>query len=74
LSAASKPEPAWAFSHAFTTVDPDNTLCPNDMSVKEAKSLPGIHKLLMAPLSGLGNDGSMIDQREFDASVLDLSK
>jgi len=47
---------------------------PDDMSVKEAKSLAGIHSLLTAALAGVNNDSDVIDQEEFDTSVANLSK
>jgi hypothetical protein len=74
VSAASKPEAPRAFSYPFTKVDSEVIPLPDDMSAKEAKSLAGIHRLLMAPLAGIGDDGCVIDQVEFDASVHDLTK
>jgi hypothetical protein len=74
VSAASKPEAARAFSHRFTKVDPQELPLPDDMSVKEAKSLAGIHSLLTAALAGVNNDSDVIDQEEFDTSVANLSK
>jgi hypothetical protein len=73
-SAASKPETVRAFSHRFTHIDPAELPLPDNMTTKEAKSLAGIHKLLMAPLAGIGDDGQVIDQSAFDNSVDDLSK
>ena len=72
-SAASKPETAQAFSHRFTLVDPEDLPLPNDMSEKEAKSLCAIHRLLTAPLAGVDNDGTVIDQGAFDAGIATLS-
>ena len=73
-SAVSKPETVQAFSHRFTHVDPGELPLPDNMTTKEAKSLAGIHKLLMAPLAGIGDDGQVIDQSSFNESVDDLSK
>ena len=73
-SAASKPEAVRAFSHRFTHIDPEDFPLPDNMSVKEAKSLSGIHRILMAPLAGVGDDGHVQDEGEFNASVADLSK
>lgn len=73
-SAASNPEITQAFTHAFTKVDPDNIPLPDEMTVKEAKSVNGIHALLTAPLAGLDDDGCVIDHAEHTASVQSLSK
>jgi hypothetical protein len=73
-STTSKPEAVQAFSHRFTHIDPEYHPLPDNMSVKEAKSLSGIHRILMAPLAGLGDDVRVQDKGEFDASVTDLSK
>jgi Transposase family tnp2 len=74
VSAASKPEVVRAFSHRFTKVDSEQLPLPDDMSVKEAKSLTGIHSLLTAALAGVDDDGNVIDQEEFDASIASFSK
>jgi hypothetical protein len=73
-SAASKPEAVRAFSHRFTQVDPGDLPLPDDMSVKEVKSLASIHRMLTAPLAGIDNGGDVINQAEFDASIVNLSK
>ena len=49
VSAASKPEAQWEFSHQFTTIDLEDGPLPHNMSAKEAKSVASIHMLLMAP-------------------------
>ena len=74
IFAASKPEVAQAFTHRFTKVDPEDTPLPDEMTVKEAKTINSIHALLTAPLAGLDNNGHIIDHAEYDASVQGLSK
>lgn len=74
ISATSKPVDTWAFTHQFTKVDPKDTSLPRKMTVKEAKTINGIHSLLMAPLAGLDNNGHVIDHMEYNASVQTLSK
>jgi hypothetical protein len=55
-------------------IDSEDYPLPNNMSVKEGKSLSCIHGILMAPLAGVDNNGQVQDEGEFRASVADLSK
>jgi hypothetical protein len=61
ISAACKPVQQRAFQHQFTKVDLEDVHLPDDMSTNEVKSLAGIHELLMAPLAGVGDVGSVLD-------------
>jgi hypothetical protein len=44
------------------------------MTVKEAKTINGIHALLTAPLAGLDDNEHVIDRAEYNASMQSLSK